>query len=315
MQAQQGYLGNQQNMALRALQMKKMQEELAQQEAWKKMMMGGAQGGTYETQGGEMLSQPAPSLFDDLPPQARAMVGQMGPQAGSKWMLESQFGTPSDIKVAEWYRNATPEQKAAFDRTKRAEQFLKLGDRVVAPTPGDPGTPRATYTMGLPPQDQPSVRGAQSAAVVSGKAEAERAFNMMDAGEVISAAREYLTGAATGTKPTASGMGSLADTAAGFFGSSPQGAKEADAMRAIGGALVAKMPRMEGPQSDRDMLMYREMSGQVGDASIPIERRLMALKEVERLWAKYDKGSGQSGRKSTATEYDYIPGKGLVPRQ
>jgi hypothetical protein len=72
-------------------------------------------------------------------------------------------------------------------------------------------------------------------------------------------------------------------------GTSPKGAAEADKLRVIGGILTSKVPRMEGPQSNVDVQLYRETAGQVGDATLPRSRRLAALDTVERLLAKYEK--------------------------
>ena len=58
-------------------------------------------------------------------------------------------------------------------------------------------------------------------------------------------------------------------------------------MRAIGGVLTAKMPKHAGPQSDKDVQLYREMSGAVGDASKPIQTRLAALQTVREIQQRY----------------------------
>lgn len=86
---------------------------------------------------------------------------------------------------------------------------------------------------------------------------------------------------------TGSGVGALADRALGFVGLSDQGAQAADALKTIAGQLVAKMPRFEGPQSDRDVQLYMDMAGNLADASIPRERRLAALQTVRELQARY----------------------------
>ncbi len=91
-----------------------------------------------------------------------------------------------------------------------------------------------------------------------------------------------------GAKPTASGIGSLYDSAASLVGASPSGAKEADELKVLGGSLVSKVPRMQGPQSDKDVLLYKEMAGQVGNDKLPVDRRYAALQEVKRLYAKYE---------------------------
>ena len=56
------------------------------------------------------------------------------------------------------------------------------------------------------------------------------------------------------------------------------------------------MPKMSGPQSDKDVLLYREMAGRIGDTTIPTAQRLKALETVEALHGKYAPadGAGQS---------------------
>jgi hypothetical protein len=101
------------------------------------------------------------------------------------------------------------------------------------------------------------------------------------------------TGAVTKAPlPTQSGGGSIIDAVGAFVGKTPRGAAQADRLGVIGGAMVLAMPRMEGPQSDADTKLYREMAGKVGDNTISIERRLAALEEVEKIYSKYNKTSG-----------------------
>tara|TARA_R110000868_G_scaffold145024_1_gene364845 strand:- start:1042 stop:1710 length:669 start_codon:yes stop_codon:yes gene_type:complete len=100
------------------------------------------------------------------------------------------------------------------------------------------------------------------------------------------------TGAVTKAPlPTQSLGGSIIDAVGAFVGKTPQGAAQADRLGVIGGAMVLAMPRMEGPQSDADTKLYREMAGKVGDNTISTERRLAALDEVEKIYSKYNKTS------------------------
>lgn len=126
--------------------------------------------------------------------------------------------------------------------------------------------------------------------------EAKRQFNMQGIGATIQEAENILTGVRTvdgvqtpADRPTQSGVGSLVDTAASWVGATPRGAAEAQRLKAVAGALTAKMPRMEGPQSDRDTVLYREMAAEVGNDKLPIARRLYALQAVKDLWAKYER--------------------------
>jgi len=136
--------------------------------------------------------------------------------------------------------------------------------------------------------DDPNLQGRLAGAKATGKATAEREFNMAGIGGVIKQAEDLMTGK---VKPTGSSVGSLVDTVGGFFGMSPAGAKEAQTLKSVAGALISKMPRMEGPQSDRDTQLYREMAAEVGNDTVPVERRLAALQAVKNLWMKYEKSN------------------------
>ena len=47
------------------------------------------------------------------------------------------------------------------------------------------------------------------------------------------------------------------------------------------------MPRMEGPQSDRDQALYRQMAAQIGDATVPARIRKAAMETLKELNDKY----------------------------
>ena len=161
---------------------------------------------------------------------------------------------------------------------------------VATQAPGQPvqfGQPPAA---GLAPRDARAVAVDAAKTAIDRKAKNDergdkRGFAMEGIGETIASAKRLL-----GERPTASGIGNIYDNVSGFFGATPAGAEAAQALKAVGGALVSKMPRMEGPQSDKDTQNYKEMAGLVGDPTIPIPRRVAALKEVEKLWQKYEGG-------------------------
>ncbi len=150
------------------------------------------------------------------------------------------------------------------------------------------GEIKAGHVDGQPvirPQDSPQLQGDIAGAKKKREAEEKRTFNMSGIGGVIKQAKDILNGS---TPPTGSGIGNLYDQAAGFFGISPSGSKEAQSLKAVAGALTAKMPRMEGPQSDKDTQLYREMAAEIGNPNVPVDRRKNALQVVENLWAKYE---------------------------
>lgn len=136
---------------------------------------------------------------------------------------------------------------------------------------------------------------AEGAPVMSGQAAEDANKRVRDANdsvELIRIARETLPGA------TGSGIGAAADTTGRFFGVSSDSSQKAAQLEALGGALVMKMPRMEGPQSNLDQLLYREMAGKIGDRTVPIAEREAALKTVEQLLGKYATNRPQQAQQS-----------------
>lgn len=112
-----------------------------------------------------------------------------------------------------------------------------------------------------------------------------------DALSLIQQARQILP------KSTGSYGGMALDQGARVFGYSTPGAQASAQLKAIGGMLTSKMPKMSGPQSDKDVAMYREMAGRVGDETLPIVERQSALDAVEEIQRRY--ASGQGGQPSS----------------
>lgn len=88
-------------------------------------------------------------------------------------------------------------------------------------------------------------------------------------------------------KATGGGLGVAYDKANAWFGLGTEGANANAKLQTIAGQLTSKMPRMEGPQSDRDVEMYKQMAGDVGNPSLPVSTRMAALEQIELLNLKY----------------------------
>lgn len=86
---------------------------------------------------------------------------------------------------------------------------------------------------------------------------------------------------------TGSYLGTGADQAARVFGFSTDGAQSTAKLKALEGALMLKQPRMEGPQSDKDAALYRQMAGQIGDPTVPNETKLAALDAIRAMHERY----------------------------
>ena len=119
---------------------------------------------------------------------------------------------------------------------------------------------------------------------------AQRVREARDALQLIDQA-ERLIGRSTGSY-----AGVAYDMAAQVFGIPTEGAQASAQLKAIEGALVAKMPKMSGPQSDKDVLLYRQMAGQVGDPTIPANTKRAALQTIREIQERYaSEGGGATG--------------------
>ena len=70
-------------------------------------------------------------------------------------------------------------------------------------------------------------------------------------------------------------------------GSATAASKADSRLKVIGETLTAKVPRFEGPQSDKDTASYRAAAGDVANSNKPIQSRLAALEEMAKLAKKY----------------------------
>lgn len=106
--------------------------------------------------------------------------------------------------------------------------------------------------------------------------------------ELIKSAREIIP------KSTGSYLGTGIDQAARVFGASTGGDTAAAQLKALEGALVSKMPKMSGPQSDKDVQLYKQMAGEIGDPTIPQSRKLAALQTIEQIQQRHSGAQPQS---------------------
>lgn len=95
---------------------------------------------------------------------------------------------------------------------------------------------------------------------------------------------------------TGSGIGRLVDGGARIFGVATPGDIATAKLGTLGGQLVALMPKMSGPQSDKDVEMYKQMAGKLDDPSIPVEIRKAALGTIRELNNKYSEMNDARGQ-------------------
>lgn len=93
-------------------------------------------------------------------------------------------------------------------------------------------------------------------------------------------------------KSTGSYGGALIDQGAQVFGFALPGSQAASQLKALQGSLISKMPKMSGPQSDKDVQLYREMAGQIGDPTIPAPNKIAAIKTIREINNRYLENQG-----------------------
>lgn len=105
-------------------------------------------------------------------------------------------------------------------------------------------------------------------------------------------------------KSTGSYIGSGVDLAARAVGHTTEGAKAAAELKALEGALISKMPKMSGPQSDKDVLLYKQMAGQIGDPTIPAAQKRAAMGSIRELNQRY---AGMQGATAPNGSFNSMP--------
>lgn len=181
-----------------------------------------------------------------------------------KELREMQIQAQKDMQRMIAASRPTPERNAQIIQTENGPMQLVNGQAVPIVGP-----------------DGKAVRGTKTPNVESDKkvSEAKDVLNILD--EV-----DKLLPNATGSV-----AGSAVDAAAGFFGKATEGGKATAQLKTLQGALISKMPKMSGPQSDKDVQLYREMAGQVADPSLPIATRQAASKTIRMMNEKYAGGA------------------------
>lgn len=111
-------------------------------------------------------------------------------------------------------------------------------------------------------------------------------------------------------KATNSYVGRGLDYLVRGFGGANQGDIATDQLKTLSGQLVSLMPKMSGPQSDKDVAMYKEMAGNLSDPTKSVEARMAALSTIRDLNEKYKKLNQQNNvgvRPPMVNSYSFMP--------
>ena len=131
---------------------------------------------------------------------------------------------------------------------------------------------------------------AEGKARAKAEREAQIAKKINDAGNVgsILDAAMPLVNVATGSYG-----GAAADQALQVFGVSLDGADAIAGLKIVQAQLMLAQPRMEGPQSDKDVQLYRDAAANIGNPNVPRSQKMAAVRMIRTIHAKYESRNGR----------------------
>lgn len=218
---------------------------------------------------------------------------------------DNATSTANNIRTTDASRYATDTTAATADknRAQDAQQFsqsqqlnewlaknkpigTEMGNDgyMYAIYPGGKGV-RISDERGTPIQAQPKGAGANSTAA----AQNEERQRISRVNAVLDEIQGILPDA------TASYAGRGIDLLARGVGFATSGDIATGKLGTLGGQLVALMPKMSGPQSDKDVAMYKQMAGKLDDPTVPLQVRQAALETIRSLNNKYAEMNAQKG--------------------
>lgn len=267
----------------------------------------------------EALKQAGVQVPTDAAPDYGAIAQQLGTFAQASAPTMREQNDPAEVAAYKYWASLTPEQQQDFLRLKRnvgsdyqVVDVNGVPTVVYKPAAGyaanQPGsrTPLATPLSNLPAEAAAAstLKQAEGTGAAVGRALGEiqggiqtKAASAIGTKGTLDIA-EPLIDAATG-----SATGAAMDKLAAFFGKSTSGAEAIAQLRVLQANLMTTMPRMEGPQSDRDVDLYRQAAGQIGDPQVPSGIKKAAVQTIRALQDKYIQraGAAQQAAAITAT--------------
>lgn len=85
-------------------------------------------------------------------------------------------------------------------------------------------------------------------------------------------------------------IGAAANQLGRVVGMDTDASKAQAQLDVLSGGLIAKMPKMSGPQSDKDVALYKSMAGNLNDPTLPASAKEAAMKTLRLLNQKYATG-------------------------
>jgi hypothetical protein len=202
-----------------------------------------------------------------------------------------QSSRPSSVQEWEFYNKLPGAEQPRYLEMKRNPNMVvkDIGSvpTVIAPrVSGTATTPLST--IGREASGASAIKEAEARGGTMGKAQGDitggiqtRGSNAIGTQSLLDIA-DPLIDVATGST-----VGAGVDAVSKFFGKPTGGAEAISKLKVLQAGLMTSMPRMEGPQSDRDVQLYRDASGQIGDPTVPADIKKAALQTIRQIQQKY----------------------------
>jgi hypothetical protein len=232
--------------------------------------------------GGRLIGVANPSDFE---PTSLAEYQRTG-DPGVLVPRSNTFGryNPRDYTTDSWAKFMETGDPAVLERTAPSQFRSTAGGGIVALNPLDPAGAQTVVSDEAGAQGAENLARSQARGRASGEAAGAilaKATNAEGVRSLLDLA-DPLIDVATG-----SGAGAAANKVRAFFGKSSTGQEAIAQLQVLQAGLILGMPRLEGPQSDKDRALYIEAAGQIGDPNVPNEIKKAAVKTIRAIQDKY----------------------------
>lgn len=112
---------------------------------------------------------------------------------------------------------------------------------------------------------------------IQGEAIAKKEGSAKSLLPILDAAEKLIDGA------TGSYLGAGIDQGARVFGMSTGGSRNISQLKVMEGQIMMNQPRMEGPQSNMDVQLYRQMAALIGDPTVPNAQKKAAFGTLREI--------------------------------
>ncbi len=225
---------------------------------------------------------------------------QFTPESMAKFQASGNYGDlvpkaaapsgTSDIQNWQFYQSLSPEQQKqwmALQRQPTAPQLANIGgqwglvDRINQSFQPLSSLEQETQAVAAKAAAEGEARAVGTARGTAQGGIETKAVSAAVSNDTIDLANTLIDAA------TGSVAGAARDRLVGVFGYAPTGAQATAQLKILQANLMTSMPRMEGPQSDKDVQLYREAAGQIGDPTVPRETKKAAIRMIRQLNNKY----------------------------